>query len=461
MSGWFTLFTNCRYILNGELVDDHLVISDETGLILKREGYIGGEAVDLEDNIIAPGFLELHTNGANGFHFTHFDDEKSYSKKVDDIARYYATQGVTGFYATIPTVKSDEFQKVRKSPPVEHLGDVAADVPPCLCVSSRTGSPQRRASRPNEFETSADIPQILPSLTPRSIPNSASLLGAHVEGPYLHATKKGAHNASLFQTCDADPNSIYGSSNLKDAVKLVTLAPELRGAPFLIKDLAAQGIRVSMGHSTATYEDGLAGVYAGATCLTHTLNAMPAFDSRAPGLAGLISLPQMHQPPTPYYTVIADGQHLHPSTVSLLHRANPKRSITITDSIELASLPDGTYPGHSQIPFQQTKSSDRATISGTNTLIGGCIPLQQSVRNLMEWSGCGIAEAVGTVTENIAGLMGIDGEGGRGVLKEGRRADLTVLSEAGEVLQTWVAGVKVWDKDEEVMMREGNDESQD
>jgi N-acetylglucosamine-6-phosphate deacetylase len=113
MSGWFTLFTNCRYVLNGELVEDHLVISDETGLILKREGYIGGEAVDLEDSIIAPGFLELHTNGANGFHFTHFDDEKSYAAKVDDIARYYATQGVTGFYATIPTVKSEEFKKVR------------------------------------------------------------------------------------------------------------------------------------------------------------------------------------------------------------------------------------------------------------------------------------------------------------------------------------------------------------
>jgi N-acetylglucosamine-6-phosphate deacetylase len=113
MSGWFTLFTNCRYIFNGELIEDHLVISDETGLILKREGYIGGEAVDLEDSIVAPGFLELHSNGANGFHFTHFEDKKSYAAKVDDIARYYATQGVTGFYATIPTVKSDEFQKVR------------------------------------------------------------------------------------------------------------------------------------------------------------------------------------------------------------------------------------------------------------------------------------------------------------------------------------------------------------
>lgn len=111
MSGWFTLFTNCRYVLDGGLVEDHLVISDETGLILKREGYIGGEAVDLEDAIIAPGFLELHTNGANGFHFTHFEDKTSYANKIDDIAKYYTAQGVTGFWATLPTIKGDEFQK--------------------------------------------------------------------------------------------------------------------------------------------------------------------------------------------------------------------------------------------------------------------------------------------------------------------------------------------------------------
>lgn len=77
----------------------------------------------------------------------------------------------------------------------------------------------------------------------------------------------------------------------------------------------------------------------------------------------------------------------------------------------------------------------------------------------MEWSGCGIAEAVGTVTENVAGLMGLDGEGGRGVLKEGRRADLTVMSEEGEVLQTWVAGVKIWDRDDEVRKREDDGET--
>jgi N-acetylglucosamine-6-phosphate deacetylase len=303
------------------------------------------------------------------------------------------------------------------------------------------------------------LSQILPSLAPRSIPNSASLLGAHVEGPYLHPTKKGAHNASLFQACSTDPNSIYGASNLQDAVKLVTLAPELPDSSSLINTLTTQGIKVSMGHSTATYEEGLLGLNAGATCLTHTLNAMPALTSRAPGLAGLLSLPKTHDPSPPYYTIIADGQHLHPATVSLLHRADPKRSITITDSIELASLPDGTYPGHSQIPFEQTKAGHRATIAGTDTLIGGCIPLQQSVRNLMEWSGCGIAEAVGTVTENVASFMRIDGNGGRGVLREGRRADLTVLSEEGDVLQTWVGGTKVWDKEDDIRSREEDGEA--
>jgi N-acetylglucosamine-6-phosphate deacetylase len=239
----------------------------------------------------------------------------------------------------------------------------------------------------------------------------------------------------------------------------VTLAPELASSPSLIKTLTARGIRVSLGHSTASYTDGLLGLKAGATCLTHTLNAMPALTSRAPGLAGLVSLPKAADPPPPYYTIIPDGEHLHPATVSLLHRTNPQRSILVTDSIELASLPDGTYPGHSQIPFEQTKTGTRATISGTDTLIGGCIPLQQGVRNLMEWSGCGIAEAVGSVTQNVAELMGVDGDGGRGVLKEGRRADLCVLNEGGEVLQTWIAGVKAWDKEEELERKEDNGET--
>jgi N-acetylglucosamine-6-phosphate deacetylase len=112
MSGWFTSFLNCRLCIGGKLVEDQLVVSDDTGLILPRTGYIGGDAVDLEEGIIAPGLLELHTNGLLGFHFTHFNDEKEYAGQIDKAAKFLVTQGVTGFWATIPTVSSDEYKKV-------------------------------------------------------------------------------------------------------------------------------------------------------------------------------------------------------------------------------------------------------------------------------------------------------------------------------------------------------------
>lgn len=110
--GWFTTFLNCRLCVGGQLVEDQFVVSDDTGLILPRTGYIGGDAVDLEEGIIAPGFLELQTNGLLGFHFTHFTDKTQYAGEIDKAAKFLVTQGVTGFWATVPTVSSDDFKKV-------------------------------------------------------------------------------------------------------------------------------------------------------------------------------------------------------------------------------------------------------------------------------------------------------------------------------------------------------------
>ena len=73
---------------------------------------VGGQVIDLDNAILAPGFLELQTNGMRGFHFTHFEDERKYGEKLDEVARYLPSQGVTGFWATIPTVHSEEFKKV-------------------------------------------------------------------------------------------------------------------------------------------------------------------------------------------------------------------------------------------------------------------------------------------------------------------------------------------------------------
>ncbi|KAJ9619149.1 hypothetical protein H2203_008477 [Taxawa tesnikishii (nom. ined.)] len=266
MSGWFTTFMNCRLARGGTLVEDQFVVSDDTGEILYRTGYIGGEAVDLEEAIIAPGFLELQTNGLLGFHFTHFENDQQYQAEIDKVSKYLVTQGVTGFYATIPTVSGDDFKKI---------------------------------------------------------------------------------------------------------LKLVTLAPELEASTELVKGLTSKGIKVSLGHSTA--------------------------------ISARTTDPEVQ---SPYYSIIADGHHLHPSVASMLYKANPHKCVLITDSIELAGLPDGVYPGHAQIPHQQRKIGSRVVIDGTDTLVGGCASLQECVQNLMRWTGCDVAQAVQCVTENVADLMG-------------------------------------------------------
>ena len=257
----------------------------------------------------------------------------------------------------------------------------------------------------------------------------------------MHPTKKGAHDDTLFHIPQrTNAEDLYGIDNLKSSVKLVTLAPEQPGSNELIRNLSHNyRIKISLGHSCATYEQGEKALSEGATALTHLFNAMNPLHHRTPGLAGLIA-----SPASPFYSVIPDGIHLHPATLTTAYRANPRKCILITDSIELAGMPDGDYPGHSQIPHNQTKIGNKVVIKGTDTLIGSCCSLDECVRNLVQWSGCSLAEAVMCVTENVAEMMDLKD---RGKLEVGRRADFVVLSEHGEVLQTWIAGKKVWGKD--------------
>lgn len=224
---------------------------------------------------------------------------------------------------------------------------------------------------------------------------------------------------------------------------MVTIAPELEGMEQLVVRLVGNGTRVSLGHSSASYQQGLAACKAGALCLTHTLNAMAPFHQRDPGLAGLITAGTWDLTTSPYFSIITDGNHLHPSVATILAKSSPDKCIVITDSIELAGMPDGTYPGHSQIPFNQTKKGSKVVIEGTDTLIGGCAGLNECVKNLMTWSGWNVAMAVNTVTENIVNFMD---DQQRGKLEPGRNADFVVLDDQLKVLQTWIGGRKVWEQ---------------
>jgi len=278
----------------------------------------------------------------------------------------------------------------------------------------------------------------LPVLKPRSLHGGADLLGAHCEGPFLHASKKGAHNdAYFYQPGQISLIQLYGQSNLQNIVKMITLAPELPGSTALIGQLQEEypQIAISLGHSSATYEEGIAALELGARGLTHVFNAMAPLQHRSPGLAGLMTTGRC------FYSVIPDGIHLHPATLALCFRAEPTRCMLITDSIELAGLPDGVYAGNGQIVHRQHKQGNKVTIDGTDTLIGSCCTLDECVRNAASMTGCSLAEAVRCVTENVANMMG---ENKRGILEPGRRADFAVLNAEGMVQETWLAGRKAW-----------------
>ena len=298
--------------------------------------------------------------------------------------------------------------------------------------------------------------QVLRQLKPRTFGNGADLLGAHTEGPWLNPAKRGAHGpyhivaliyirlTQIDETLMRNPmhfsmEAIYGDAETVSAIKLLTLAPELQGSLEMIELISKKyGIIVSLGHSAADLDTGVAAIKAGAKALTHVFNATNPLHHRSPGLVGLMSSSE-----APYYSVIPDGIHLHPTVLAMAFRASPEKCILITDSIELAGMPDGIYPGHSQIPHSQNKEGLRATIAGTDTLIGSCISIDECVRNLKEWSGCTLPQAVRCVTENVVGLMQ---NTERGLIQPGRRGDFVVLDDEGNVLQTWIKGAQIYER---------------
>ena len=410
-------FTNCHLLHHGEALPEDLYFSSVTGLITPNYYFRTDNVtrIDLGGLCVSPGFLDLQTNGMGGVHFSRISDGAGDGdeERLTKISKMEVRRGVTGWWATVPTVERKRWK------------------------------------------------EILPKLKPRAFKDGADLLGAHVEGPYLCKEKKGAHAEEWFVRPDESESgveAVYEEEHLRDeeaveveevgeyaeqsrttggTIKMITLAPELPGAVAMIGQIREEypDVRVSLGHSNASYEEGLAGLAMGATMLTHTYNAMAPMKHREPGLAGLMASGKC------WYSIIPDGIHLHPSVCSLAFRTDPSKCILITDSIELAGLEDGVHLPNGQIRHKQRKSGNKVTIDGTDTLIGSCCAVDEIVRNMMAFSGCTLAESARCVTENIAEMMG---ERKRGVLEPGRRADFVVLTAEGEVQETWMGGTRVF-----------------
>lgn len=183
--------------------------------------------------------------------------------------------------------------------------------------------------------------------------------------------------------------------------------------------------------------------------ITHLFNAMRPLHHRNPGVFGVLGIAESL--PRPYFGIIADGIHLHPTSIKIAFNAHPDGFILVTDAMHLVGLEDGVHAwtnGDNII-----KHGPRLTLEGSDKIAGSSITLIECVTNFLNWSGASIPQALKAVTATPAAMLGLSGV--KGSLESDADADLVIISEesneSGKKLvidQVWKFGSKVFDKSE-------------
>jgi N-acetylglucosamine-6-phosphate deacetylase len=330
---------------------------------------------------LVPAYVDIHIHGCAGH-----DVMEATPEAIGAIGAYLASRGVGAYFPTTVT-----------SPRDETMRSLAG-----LAVEIGRGSEVRR--------------------------HGATPLGIHLEGPFLSHSKRGVHTDALLEAPSIALFDRFWNA-AEGKICLMTIAPELPGAAELIAHATALGVRCSMGHSDARVREAEAGFVAGARSATHTFNAMRTMDHREPGLAAYVLDKR-----SLFAEIICDGIHVDPLMVRLYFKAKDEnRIILVTDGISATGMPDGTY----RLGDMEVEVRDgRCTSNGT--LAGSVLTLDRGVQNLMEFTGTGLTTAVAAASHNPSQLMGIDDNWGQ--LDVDRKANITVLSPAAEVIQTFLAG---------------------
>jgi N-acetylglucosamine-6-phosphate deacetylase len=329
----------------------------------------------VEDGWLAPGLIDLQVNGAGGVDLT---SAIAPEEALRHVARTLAAHGVTGF---CPTVVS---------------------------------SPPER------------IIECLAGYRPRQVAGGAECLGAHIEGPFINANYRGIHEQAVLRDATHEEIERWLSAG---PPRIVTLAPELAGAPEAIARLASAGVIVSMGHSGADVAQARAGLAAGARMGTHLFNAMPPLHHRAPGLVGALLASQA------MLGLVTDAVHLDPLTVELVVRlAGPDRVALVSDALAAAGAPAGPSLLGDQALVSDGRSVRRAdgTLAGSAMLLDGCL---RNVRHWLPWLGP--AAVLQMATSTPARLLGLRQ---KGRVARGADADLIVLDPDWRVRQVVLHG---------------------
>jgi N-acetylglucosamine-6-phosphate deacetylase len=368
-------------------VERPLVFIDEGQIIeiassSRREIPKGPRVLDFENCIFVPGFVDMHIHGGAGH-----DVMESEPGALPSVEQLLYRHGVTTYF---PTTITAPIQSTLDA--LERLADA---------IEAAGHSQRKDRARP---------------------------AGIHLEGPFISHVRPGVHpTGDLLSPSLEIFERLWKAS--RGHIKVITIAPELDGAPALIAEAARRGICVSLGHSDANLEQARSGVTAGARHATHTFNAMRPLEHRDPGILGLALADDRLSA-----EIIADGVHVDPLMVRLFLRAKGGDSaVLVTDATAATGMPDGQYRLGSLV----VEVKDGKCLSH-GKLAGSVLTMDQAVRNIVRFANYDLQGAVRLATQNPARTTGLAGR--VGILTEGAAADVVVLSPQGDVVQTIVQG---------------------
>jgi N-acetylglucosamine-6-phosphate deacetylase len=253
------------------------------------------------------------------------------------------------------------------------------------------------------------------------------VLGVHVEGPFLSARRRGAHNTDWM--CDPTPEAVAELlAAAPGLLRIHTLAPELPGALAAIRQLVTAGVLVSVGHSNATAAEVEAAADAGARMVTHLFNAQRPLHHREPGVVGQALVDDRLTS-----GLIADLTHVVGPVCRLAFQAAPGRVVLVTDAAAAAGMPVGRYElGGEEVIVDGTGPPIRAD----GTIAGSGLRLDDAVANVVA-EGVDLTTALNAATRLPADLID---RSDLGRIVTGALADLVWLTDDLRTRATWLAG---------------------
>lgn len=320
-----------------------------------------------------PGFIDLHVHGGAGVDLMMGEDS------LATIAAHQVQYGTTAILATTMTAPLAEIERVLHS--------------------------------------------IQTYLERGTAPDHAAVLGVHLEGPYINPSRLGAQPAVTREAVVQEIMHLHAIT----PIRVLTLAPECVSDAQLIRHLADQGMRVQIGHSLGSYDDGVAALNHGASGFTHLFNAMTGLHHRKPGIVGAALAHAQ------YAELIPDLLHVHPGAIRVALRAIP-HLYCVTDATAAAGMPDGTY----MLGSQQVNKCLGGVRLEDGTLAGSTLTMIDALRNLCS-IGLTVAEASQRLSSVPAQYLGLTD---RGVLQSGAVADLVALDQQLKIRTTIVRGVR-------------------